>query len=366
MHPPSLSHPRQSPHRHILQYVAACVALCAALLSFGPRHAVLATDSGGGLAVSPVSSDPKAGVTNRPTFDYRLDPGAIQNDAVVVSNLNSAPQRVTVYVANAFTTSGGLIGVRANEHSKTGPVEWMHFTTQLADNTFDLPALTSKTIPFQITIPANAPPGDYAFGIAVAPDAKAAPVPGQNTVQILQAAASLVEMRINGPLIPIIRIGSLRVFSEAKLIPGLIGGSTAVTFDVVNVGNQKVDTVIGITERNAFSGIIHTEPEIKLSNVIPGSRVTLTRSWDNDPYVKGSVRVQINTGTASSASRSINFWSVSWKTFVAPTVLIIVFFLIRWRLRRHRRERDARDLAELKLTNGSRRPGKRAPEPAQP
>lgn len=361
-----LPHQTNSHAQRYLRYFTSGLLLCTALLTFAPRPAALATDSGGGLSISPVSSNPKAGVTNRPTFDYKLDPGAVQNDAVVVSNLNNTPQRVTVYVANAFTTTSGLIGVRANEHAKTGPVEWMHFTTQLADSTFDLPALTSKTIPFQLTIPPNAPPGDYAFGIAVAPDAAAAAVPGQNTIQIIQAAASLVEMRINGPLIPIIRVGSLRVFSEAKLIPGLIGGATAVTFEVVNVGNQKVNTVIHITERNAFSGIIHNEPEIKLSNLIPGSKVKLTRSWDNDPYVKGSVRVQITTGTATSAARSINFWSVSWKTFVAPTVLIIMFLLIRWRLRRHRREREARELAALKLANGSGRPGKRTPEPAQP
>jgi hypothetical protein len=347
--------------------------LCAALVSFGPRRAAHATESGGGLSIQPVSSNPSAGVTNRPTFAYKLDPGATQHDAVVVSNLNNTAQKVTVYVANAFTTSSGLIGVRANDHAKTGPVDWLKFTTQLANKTFEIPALTSKTIPFEITIPPNAPPGDYAFGVAVAPDASATPQPGQNSVQIVQAAAALVELRVNGPLIPIIRVGSLRVISEAKLTPGFIDGSTAVTFEVVNVGNQRVNTVIHVTERNAFNAVIHREPDIKLSNVLPGSKVKLTRSWDNDPYVKGSITVQITTGTATSATRSVNFWSVSWRTFVVPVALVIVLFIIRWRIRRHRRERDARELAALNPngpsnngshSNGSRGSRKPAPEPA--
>jgi Flp pilus assembly protein TadB len=134
-----------------------------------------------------------------------------------------------------------------------------------------------------------------------------------------------------------------------------------------------VNTVIHVTERNAFNAVIHREPDIKLSNVLPGSKVKLTRSWDNDPYVKGSITVQITTGTATSATRSVNFWSVSWRTFVVPVALVVVLFVIRWRIRRHRRERDARELAELNPngpssngshSNGSRGSRKPAPEPA--
>jgi hypothetical protein len=238
--------------------------------------------------------------------------------------------------------------VKANDQAKTGPVDWLKFTTKLPNNTFLLKGLTSVTIPFVITIPPNAPPGDYAFGIAVAPDfTDVKPVAGQNTVQIVQAAASLVELRVGGPLIPIVRVGSLRVSSEAKLIPGFVDGSTKVTFEVVNVGNQRINTVIHLVERNMFNGVIHEEPEIKLGNLLPGSRVKLTRSWDNDPYIKGSVTVNITSGTSSTATRSVNFWSVSWRTFVAPTLLVAIIFFIRWRIRRRRRVRDAAELSAL-------------------
>lgn len=361
----SLSRFYQLGQRRCLRFVATLLALGATALAFGPNHVAKATDNGGGLSIQPVSSNPTAGVTNRPTFDYKLDPGATQDDAVVISNLNTSSQRVTVYLANAFTTSSGQLGVRQNDHAKTGPVEWVKFTTELADNTFDIPALTSKTIPFQVRIPAKAPPGDYAFGIAVAPEVQLTPTPGQNNLQVVKAAASLVELRVTGPLVPIIRVGGLKLFSEAKLIPGIIGGSSGVTFEVVNVGNQRVNTTIHVIERNAFGRVIHNEPEIKLSNVLPGSKVKLTRSWDNDPYIKGSVTVRITTGTATSATRSINFWSVSWKTFVAPVSVVILLFVIRWRLRRRRRERDARELASMDPDNGSRSSRKRTPAAAQ-
>ena len=172
--------------------------------------------------------------------------------------------------------------------------------------------------------------------------------PGGNTIQILQAAASLVELRVSGPLIPIVRVGALTVSSEAKLVPGFVDGSTKVTFEVVNIGNQRINAVIQLVERNLFDTVIHREPAIKLGNVLPGSRVKLTRSWDNDPYIKGSVSVEITTGTATSATRSVNFWSVSWRTFVVPLMLIAAIFALRWRIRKHRSDRDAAELAALK------------------
>lgn len=342
---------------NLLARLVAALSICASLAILSPIRPAAATDSGGGLSIAPVSANPTGGVTNRSTFQYKLDPGAKQADAVVVSNLSNEDKTVVVYIANAFTTTGGLLGVRSNDQAKSGPVEWLKFTTQLPNNKFTLKALTSLTIPFLITIPPNAPPGDYAFGIAVAPDSvEVTPADGKNTVQILQAAASLVELRVAGPLIPIVRVGSLRVFSVPKLIPGFIDGSTKVTFEVVNVGNQRIDAVIHLTERNMFNGLIHQEPEIKLGNLLPGSRVTLTRSWDNTPYIKGSVKVDIRSGTSINVSRSANFWSVSWRTFVAPAIIVAAFFIIRWRIRRRRRNRDAADLAALEAITRPERP----------
>ena len=336
--------------RSVLSRIIVALSFGAAIVTFSPAHSAAAVDSGGGLSIAPVSSgDNNGGVTNRSTFSYKLDPGAIQTDSVVVQNLAEEDKTVVLYVANAFTTASGLIGVKANDQAKTGPVDWLKFTTKLPNNTFVLKGLSALTVPFTITIPPNAPPGDYAFGIAVAPDASdPSATPGGNTIQILQAAASLVELRVSGPLIPIVRVGALTVSSEAKLVPGFVDGSTKVTFEVVNIGNQRINAVIQLVERNLFDTVIHREPAIKLGNVLPGSRVKLTRSWDNDPYIKGSVSVEITTGTATSATRSVNFWSVSWRTFVVPLMLIAAIFALRWRIRKHRRDRDAAELAALK------------------
>jgi len=341
--------PRLAAFNSAVSLVVTGLALCAALLTLSTASPAAAVDSGGGLSIAPVSSNPGGGVTNRSTFSYKLDPGAKQSDSVVVQNLSNEEKTVVLYVANAFTTSGGLLGVKANEQAKTGPVEWLAFTTKLPNNTFKLKGLTAVTVPFVITVPPNAPPGDYAFGIAVAPEAiNPDAVAGQNTVQVLQAAASLVELRVSGPLIPIVRVGSLKITSEPKLIPGVIDGSSKVSFELVNIGNQRINTVIRIIERNIFNQVIHEEPAIQVGNVLPGSHLKLSRSWDNDPYIKGSITVEVTTGTASSATRSSNFWSVSWRTFVIPLLLVAAIFLLRWRIRRRRELRDEAELAALK------------------
>lgn len=329
-----------------LRRFVAVLLIGVATVTLSPAPEAHATDSGGGLTIQPVSSNPTAGVTNRPKFVYKVKPGTVQQDKVEVSNLNTTPRQVRVYVANAFTTSTGGVGVKPNDEAKTGPTEWLKFTTKLGDGVIEIAAKTSATIPFVITVPPNAPPGDLAFGIAVVPVVAApTPAPGKNTVQVVQAAATLVEMRIDGPLIPIIRIGGFKVDSSAKVLPGFTGGTTKAQFEVLNIGNVKLRTKIHITQRNALGKVIHTEPDIILNNVLPGSKVKLTRSWPNVSYVKGAVQIDITTDTKASESRSHNFWSVGWRTFMLPLILLALLVLLLWLLRRRRRARDAQAAA---------------------
>ena len=347
----------QSSHRRISTFLSTVRALVAAVLSVvllsvgfaaglvGRAHAV---DSGGGLTIQPTSENVQSGITNRPTFAYKLKPGAVQNDSVTISNNKDVAQEVRVYVSTAFTADTGLIGVRASDEQIDGPAKWLTFTTKLGDGKLTIPAHKAAIIPFQIIVPPNAAPGDFAFGIAVTPVVPIpVGVPGKNTIQIVQAAASLVEMRVDGPLIPILRVASVKVSTDPKIVPGVIDGSTKVVFEVVNVGNVRLNTIIRVTELNAFGSIIHTEPDIKLNNLLPGSTVKLTRSWDNDPYVKGSVRIAISSDSDATIVRSKNFWSVSWHTFVVPVLVMLVLLALRWWIRRRRREREERRLAEL-------------------
>lgn len=358
----TLRHSVVAPVRRIV----SVLLIGAAGLTMSPATDAHATDSGGGLTIQPSSSNATAGVTNRPKFVYKVKPGTVQQDKVVVSNLNNTPRQVRVYVANAFTTSTGGVGVKPNDEAKTGPTEWLKFTTKLGDGIIELAPKTSATIPFVITVPPNAPPGDIAFGIAVAPIVAApTPVPGKNTVQVVQAAATLVEMRIDGPLIPIVRIGAFTVDSNAKVLAGFTGGTTKVQFEVLNIGNVKLKSVIHITQRNAFGTVIHTEPDIALNNLLPGSKVKLIRSWSNVAYVKGSVQIDITTDTKASESRSHNFWSVGWRTFVLPLILVALLIALLYLLRRRRRAKDAEAAATLPTAKQKLDTPADIPEPVQ-
>lgn len=304
----------------------------------------------------PVSTDPSPGVTNRGHFDYGLNPGATQPDAVVVSNLSEAARQVTVYAANAFTTQTGQIGVKANDREKNGPVKWLKFTTKLGDGNLIIASKTSATIPFVITVPPDAPPGDYTFAIGAVDIPTAPPkTTGKTTIQIAKAVAVLVEIHIAGPLSPIVRVASLKVRAEPKMIPGAIAGSTTVVFDVVNAGNQQLSTTIRLTERNAFGSVIHTEPDVKLEKLLPGARVTLRRSWANNAYVKGSVTLDVTSNTDAKVTRSLNFWSVSWRSFVVPVVGAMAVIAIVWFIRRRRRANRSPQTVEARPNGATQR-----------
>jgi hypothetical protein len=289
----------------------------------------------GGLAVAPAQNP---GGVKRSSFDFVVAPGAVQDDAVTVSNLSDEKKAFFVYVANGFTTETGKIGVRPDDAAKTGPVLWLKFGRDLPDGQIVLEPKTAAVIPFRITIPADAQPGDYAFGIAASPPiVRPTATPGQNNTKVIEAVATAVLLRVQGPLQPSVQIGSLKVNPTAPLVPFLFSGETEVRAEIVNDGNVRLPTTVVITEEDMFGNTIHTEAPIQLDSLLPGASVTVRARWHKTPLIKGKIVVNVTTdgGHGTGATRSKGFWVIPWK-FIALVVLAILAAIY---LRRRRRKK---------------------------
>ncbi|HEY6888934.1 MAG TPA: DUF916 domain-containing protein, partial [Solirubrobacter sp.] len=100
----------------------------------------------------------------RQDYRYTVNPGATVEDSIVVENPGTTPLHLTVYGADAFTTAAGRLDLRAEDAAAKGVGAWAH--PAQADVT--VPARGSVEVPFSVTLPKEAAPGDYVGGIVTA------------------------------------------------------------------------------------------------------------------------------------------------------------------------------------------------------
>src|SRR3954469_20236952 len=106
------------------------------------------------------------GAGGRSFFDYTLAPGEAVQDYVKLSNLSNHARTFILYAADAYTTQQGSFALRLRDQPRTGLSSWVSlpFTKRT------VPAGTSVTFPFQMGIPREADPGDWAGGIVALAD----------------------------------------------------------------------------------------------------------------------------------------------------------------------------------------------------
>ena len=315
---------------------------------------LIALALGGGVvttSAAPVSAQGQASIsiqpvtegsgTRRAAFVFTMAAGTVQTDSVVVANGGDETANVRVYVANAFSTASGKIGVKSYSDELTAPATWLRYTSQLGDGVLQIPPHTAKSIPFAIRVPADAGPGDYALGLGAMPVVDApTPIPGQDSLTVITAVATLALIRVDGPLIPSVAITDMKVSAKPPVIPGTNGGQSTVDFNLVNSGNQRVKATVNISQINALGRVSYRYPTFTVEGLLPGAVVPVKKGWPDAPSLRGRIRVEVTTDSTASVTRSMGFWSVPWG-FVMILLALLAILLLARRIRRRLRHRRA-------------------------
>jgi hypothetical protein len=177
--------------RPILRLAVVAVLVVGAL---GLSGAVAGAATNGEWAVLPTS---EGGVTSRTSFFYDLEPGSKIDDSVTIQNLTDQPKTFRIYPADAFNPSTGGIAVAGQEEAVSGAGGWI----SLATNEWTLPGGMQVEIPFTLSVPVDAEPGDHAAGIsALDLSADTQQPEGDVQVEVAKAVAVPVFVRVAGPI----------------------------------------------------------------------------------------------------------------------------------------------------------------------
>ena len=276
----------------------------------------------------------------RRNYAYVANPGATLEDAIVVSNPGERPVRLTLYAADGYTTADGAFDVRTRD-SRSGSVgAWV---------TPDRPLVTvqpgsSVTVPFTVTVPKDARPGDHLGGIVASRTEAAA-----DGSDVERRIGIRIQLRVSGAFEPRLVVENPRITYSGTASP-FGTGSAVVTYTVRNTGNTvlKARQSVGVAgpfgQWETRAGAVPDSPALlpgetwavtaPVHGVVPSVGVTATVTLTpllTDPAGSTAPLAAVDT-TASG-------WAVPW-TFLLLVAIAAVLAVVAVRLR-GRRHHDA-------------------------
>ena len=255
-------------------------------------RAVLAAGPAGALETSGLGISPAAEADN---FHLELLPGEAAQRQAMVINRTDESRRVLVYPVDATVTAQGDFALGPRHAVPGGMAAW----TRLPVSELTLAPHSTVPLPFHLTVPADAAPGDYTGGIVIetALPGRAQHVGGDFAVQmnLVQRIGVRIYLTLAGQAHRSVHVGQLT--SERT------GDGIRFSVPVTNTGNVRLDPRAEL----AFKGF-RLPPRLEMSRVetlLPGSTVALTALWRNPSLVAaGTVTATVDLGDARPVRRS--------------------------------------------------------------
>jgi len=331
-----------------------------ALLSLGITLAALglAVDAGAASAEEPASDDVQVtwavqpssadGPDGRDALQYSLGPGETTTDYVGVSNLGAEPVTVRVYAMDALMTADGAFSLPPAGTASEDVGAWVGID---GDGVFTIAPGTRADIPFRLTLPPNAEPGDHAGGI-VASLAELAPAgEGGQQVAVDRRVGVRVYVDVPGEAAPELVVSDVEVDYRGGL--GLTGGPAVVSYTVSNPGNLRLGGDVRVGMSGPFGWALAAAEPQALPELLPGGEVRLTQEFTEVPpamLLTGAVDVEPRQregreGEVAGIHHASGIaWAVPWLLVAGLLVVVaVIVLLVRRgrRLRRRLREAEA-------------------------
>ncbi|MEZ0449008.1 Ig-like domain-containing protein [Cellulomonas sp. ICMP 17802] len=278
----------------------------------------------------------------RSFLSYTAAPGSTIQDHVAVLNQAATPVGLELYGGDIVQGDRGL-AVVPHAQANTDAGSWLVLG---GPEQITVPGQTTATgigytiVPFTVSIPANAQPGDHVGGIVASLVTTGSGGANSPAIQLDQRVAARVYVTVSGDLAPGLEVGGLTATWEPD---GVLGrGTVTVTYTVRNTGNMRMAVQPSARVAGPF-GLLSTRAQAeRIDELLPGGQqqqtVTVDGVW---PAVLESVQVSADALAPSAGvepelapvSASVRLWAVPW---LLLGLLLVLVGLGTWRLRRRR------------------------------
>jgi hypothetical protein len=245
---------------------------------------------------------------DRQNYTYTVAPGEKVDDGLSVVNRGSAALELAVYAADGFTAESGQLDLRRQEDKSVEVGAWV----RPAVDHLTIPPGKAAAVPFTLTVPADASPGDHIGGIVTSSSG--------------QRMGVRIQLRVGGELKPQLTV------SDVQVHPPLVGGDATVTYTVHNTGNATVSARQTASLAGPFGQLRASSSDVADSPaLLPGDQ------WKASVPVRGVAAVvplsadvtvvPLLTDAAGSTSQLAPV-DAGAHARVLPLVLIVVLLLL--------------------------------------
>ncbi|WP_249354099.1 DUF916 domain-containing protein [Microbacterium sp. 2FI] len=318
-----------------------------------PAAADTADDSEIRWSVTPAD---ESGPDGRSAVEHDIDPGDSVSDHFAVRNVSAEEVTFRLAAADGFYTRTGRFDMLPADQESVDSGTWISIPDDVT-----VAAGETVVVPFDITVPETAEPGDHAAGITASILSVQSGDDGAS-VGVESRIGFRVLTRVTGEITPAAAVEDV-VSTYALSWNPLRPGEMTVTFDVVNTGNTRL-IAEGVVEAGTGSVAFPVEGEIT-QELLPGDTRTMTAVVDGvwplfvvpvkvilDPVV---VTMDGETSTLTPVVAEVVTWAVPWPQLIVVLGIVLVIGAVVWGRIRSRRRLDT-------LLADAREEGRRAAE----
>lgn len=215
---------------------------------------------------------PKPNPTERAAFSYNATAGASVRDTVVVSNFGDQPLTLHVYANDAINTTDGGFDLRPSADAPKDAGGWVKFDDGKPFQT--VPPKSKVEMPFTLSVPANASPGDHAAGIVAALVMPSTDAKG-NRVNVEQRVGSRIYLRVAGGLTAQLSVTHASVDYHGTWNP-FGSGSADITYLITNTGNVRLGAAQSVHVTTPLGGTVTATGLKDFEQLLPGNSVRVT------------------------------------------------------------------------------------------
>ncbi|MGI5501365.1 DUF916 domain-containing protein [Lentzea sp. CA-135723] len=200
---------------------------------------------------------------SRSDFSYSATPGAVVKDFVAVSNVSAQPLKLRVYASDAFNTPEGGFDLLPSGRESTDLGKWV-----VADRPeVEVGPRSTVIVPFALTVPANATPGDHTAGLVASLTTEATGTDGQR-VAVEQRVGARIYLRVSGDLAPRLSIEGLTASYHGRWFGS---GETKLSYVVRNTGNVRLGGKQKVWVETPWGSVVDGPALGDLPELLPGS-----------------------------------------------------------------------------------------------
>ncbi len=236
-------------------------ALALGLLMPFAAPAAAADDPTVGIAAAPARQGQADGRTR---FSVSVAAGQKIDDQLLVRNSGTAEQTFDVYATDAFDTDDGAFALLDADTSPSGAGTWVTFQDGSRTTKVELAAGAQALVPFTVTTPADATPGDHAAGVVVS----------SSSGNVERRLATRLYVRVQGTVTPALVVRSLHLSQPLRGNP--FAAPTTITAIVANTGDVALSAHAEASVRSWFGVHQGTTASDDVAELLPGATRVLT------------------------------------------------------------------------------------------